>query len=295
MQKFTSIDAHESSTRAVSSFRAFTLVELLVVIGIIAILISLLLPSLNKARESAKQIACASNLRQIGMGFTLYAHDNHWYYPVVYSGSGASLKYERTCDDYPLEAMLSTYIGAETQAFDDNWGTLRVAGGIWICPASPISTLTTNGQNRLYDHGECFSTANTYAGLFYHWNNDIAHATTDPGNASLYVANTWSLRHFKGFESQAPIQWCSMRLYNYPAMNTFNGLAVRSWHFPGGRPTVFVDGHVSILNNKYYKGDYQYILSANATDGGIPASQVHSYVGQDWQQYQANIYTLSEN
>jgi prepilin-type N-terminal cleavage/methylation domain-containing protein/prepilin-type processing-associated H-X9-DG protein len=62
---------------------AFTLVELLVVIAIIAVLISMLLPALAKARQAMYTVRCASNLRQIGMAFQLYRNDwNNWMPPT---------------------------------------------------------------------------------------------------------------------------------------------------------------------------------------------------------------------
>ncbi|HYE18801.1 MAG TPA: prepilin-type N-terminal cleavage/methylation domain-containing protein [Tepidisphaeraceae bacterium] len=76
-----------SSHRPPAGRKAFTLVELLVVIGIIALLISILLPALSKAREQAQQAACLSNLRQLGASMQLYANDFKDQIPIGYHGA----------------------------------------------------------------------------------------------------------------------------------------------------------------------------------------------------------------
>jgi len=70
--------------------RAFTLVELLVVIGIIALLISILLPSLARAREQGTRTKCLSNLRSLQFAFTMYANENKQFVPATNWGANAT-------------------------------------------------------------------------------------------------------------------------------------------------------------------------------------------------------------
>jgi prepilin-type processing-associated H-X9-DG protein/prepilin-type N-terminal cleavage/methylation domain-containing protein len=100
--------------------RAFTLVELLVVIGIIALLISMLLPALRKAREAANMTACASNIRQVMLAFRFYADD--WKDYVAF-GEGSATWYT----EWPTLMVNLKYIGKDS---DGNYS------GILRCPSN---------------------------------------------------------------------------------------------------------------------------------------------------------------
>ncbi len=71
--------------------RAFSLIEILVVIGIIGVLLAILLPALERAREHANTAGCAANLSEIGKALTIYANDNHRAFPRTVYVPGAPL------------------------------------------------------------------------------------------------------------------------------------------------------------------------------------------------------------
>jgi prepilin-type processing-associated H-X9-DG protein len=102
---------------------AFTLVELLVVIGIIALLIAILMPSLRRARQSAQGVACMSNQRQIGVSMLQYLHDGKGQYMDAYS---------------PAKGAWYRWLVSDPEVWPNNARGYLPGYDIFFCPAHEI-------------------------------------------------------------------------------------------------------------------------------------------------------------
>ena len=150
------MDTAGATNRSAKRPGGFTLVELLVVIGIIAVLISILLPALNSARRQAQQTACLSNLRQIGLAALSFANEHHQRFPLAGTLWGVAATPQGVNDNkqayyayfrdgstlrvMPMQAALAPYLGQRNVRTDSainlyNDCSTGFVRKVFTCPA----------------------------------------------------------------------------------------------------------------------------------------------------------------
>jgi prepilin-type N-terminal cleavage/methylation domain-containing protein len=134
--------SQKTATARLTRF-GFTLIELLVVIAIIAILAAILFPVFAQAREKARQTACLSNLKQIGLGMMMYAQDHDEVLPMAQSYGPYNAA---------LPSLTSPYVQRVQQ-----YGPTPSPTNIWNCPSDGVARL--NGASNKQSYGAIFWTS----------------------------------------------------------------------------------------------------------------------------------------
>lgn len=239
--------------RIANTTTGFTLVELLVVIGIIALLIAILLPALNKARLAANRVGCLANLRQIGLACQQYRNDSKDYLPAP----------KNSLDNTTWDVRLLPYLSSAPVTFGTPSSSVKCP--VLRCPLDPFADRNSQ-QRRSYAWNLGKGTGGNLNGVFFSDANvflkvlqivPVTGSTRDRIAIvlDLYYSDQSSGGSLGGWDGAIGNTWVSWQ------GTTTNNASLGTWvnthphpvtGVPFERNALFLDGHAeSLLFSKY--------------------------------------------
>jgi competence protein ComGC len=234
--------------------RAFTIIELLVVIGVITLLVAILLPMIGRSREVANRVQCAANLRNLGAAAHLFASRNNGWFPMSYRLPSGSYPYRWPNVISRDDRLAAT--AAQWQTYGSPFKQFELVGATeatWTCPSSnspPRTVATAQGlpaewgpkifwTNYIYVAG---MTSNNRGRSTPRWGRAApAVKNRDPKQATLLLAA--DLVFYSGGEG---MDWDKTRRYY------INHQRYDMPGLPDFQNILYADGHVEGQGRSYY-------------------------------------------
>lgn len=224
--------------------RRFTLIELLVVVAIIAILASLVLPALGRARMKAVEITCLGNERQIGLAYLTYAGDHADFGPSSWQYSGTN-----TASNSQWMVKLAGYLGTGDGMVSDDFNNVRWAPkvlDVLRCPSTygriQVWGFVSYGANRFLIQED--NPADNWKG--YAYSQPLTRLRAETVLAAESIAGNQVIFHWRHQEKQ-DISWYAHR---------------------DSRNYVLADGHAeTILNPMLSSSARRFVFTSHRTNG----------------------------